>query len=163
MTYNYNDIDLSEYDELWNATEAAEGQGDYDEVPDGVYDASIHALAIVPSKKTGKPQVKWEFIIEAPSHVNSHVWKYSQIQSDKLKYLKKDLKTLGIKINKLSELKEKFESMLDLVVELRIKTSKFDDGTEFRGIYINKNLTKQKEDVFNNDNISAYDDDDMPF
>ena len=50
---------------------------DYSPVPDGTYDAIIHAVEFTESKQSGNLMFKWEFIYTTEEYENKHEWKYT--------------------------------------------------------------------------------------
>jgi hypothetical protein len=159
---------LSSLDEDWGVTEAAKGGG---LPPDGVYEARIDRFDFVNSKFDGSLQLKTEMEITAGDHGGSRVSIWHDLQDkDRLKYLKGYLETIQIKIEKLSDLQEALGAALDVVVEVRIKTtSKRVDGEQkqYTNVYVNRFISAPPDKpAANNDRVTTADaagDDLIPF
>lgn len=113
---------------------------DYEVIADGSYRAFVHSVNFIEkSKSSGRPCVKFEFVIEDPPYQNRHEWKYivTDVEWGK-KQARSDLKTCGIDFQTLRDL----EKAVGAKIFLGIKTSLGKDGKEYR----NRNLKKRIEE-----------------
>lgn len=111
----------------------------YDNVPDGIYKAIIHSVEFKESKSSGNLMFVWEFIYTDEEYINRHEWKYSVLNSPQnMKRLVTDLEKFGIKCDTIENIRNGMEDLLDVEVELTIKTivSK-SNGNEYRNITVN--------------------------
>lgn len=110
-------IDLSAFDEEWGETEAP----DFDEVPDGKYQAAIRKAELVTSQN-GHPMIKFDLVILAGSQEGRHVFKNSVITRASLPYVKGDLEKTGLVLGKLSDLPAHLPGLLDKTLEITKRT-----------------------------------------
>ena len=83
-------VDLTSFDDDFATAEAPE----YDEVPDGKYQARIESVKLESSQK-GDPMIKFDLEVLSGSHAGRHIFKNSVITQASIPYVKGDLKTLG--------------------------------------------------------------------
>lgn len=130
-------FDLAQYDDQFQQTEMAASQ--YDKVPDGKYEALVDKVELV-STKDGKPRFVWHLKITAPTQEGRFVFRSNLFATpDNLKWLKTDLHTAGLDLDKLSDLPTRMGELLDTVVAITVKTAP--DGQN-QNVYINKRLGK---------------------
>jgi hypothetical protein len=137
--------EVKQLDEVFNeAPEPAGGS----QVPDGTYYARVDSLELKKSQ-AGKLMLKWDLVIEGDQPTED-LDQYQGVtlhrnnmleSSQNLGYLKKDLKACGVDVHRegfaLSQfLDEEMDSLLDLVVEIQVRTTKKDGNTN-QNIYIN--------------------------
>ncbi len=84
-------VDLSSFDDEFATAEAPE----YDEVPDGKYQARIESVKLESSQK-GDPMIKFDLQVMSGSQAGRHIFKNSVITQASLPYVKGDLKTLAL-------------------------------------------------------------------
>ena len=131
-SYNPNNVDLAGFDDEFE-TIPAEPEGD--DIPDGKYQVRIDSFEITRSKTSGNPMLKWKLRILAPRCVGRILWRNSVLRNDpeNLRWTKKDLATVGVRLSKLSELPDHVDAIIGRCVEV----SKTTRG-EFESIYLNK-------------------------
>lgn len=145
MTTEYDEIDLSQYDEQF----AAAPDIDDSKVPDGKYTATIDRVEFKKAKSSGRDMFHWELSILGPEHAGRKLFRNNML--DKPEWLKKDLRTCGVHINRLSELK--LSDLLDLVVEVTVSTR-----GENSNVYLNRLVSPG-----NNATAAGQRDDVIPF
>jgi hypothetical protein len=74
------------------------------------------------AQSTGNPMLKWTLRVIAPKFVNRLMWRNSVITHNTLKYVKTDLHTCGLDLEKLSELPKHLKKLLDVKLEVTKKT-----------------------------------------
>lgn len=127
--------DIKKWDAEWQNIEAAQG-GQGSSVPDGTYVAEIADVFFENSKKSGKLLFVWDFSILEGEYTGENVRKFSGVETvDNLRFWKGDLATVGIYLQKPSDIN--LAEFIGRRVEITVKTKKRDDG-EFRNVYINK-------------------------
>ena len=114
-------IDLSQFDEEFRS-EQAEERGDFESVPDGKYQVTVEKVELVEAQSSGNPMLKWTLRVIAPKFVNRLMWRNSVITHNTLKYVKTDLHTCGLDLDKLSELPKHLKKLLDVKLEVTKKT-----------------------------------------
>jgi len=123
-------VDLSAFDDEFTSAEAP----NFDEVPDGKYQARIDSVRLDRSQK-GDPMIKWDLIVIAGPHAGRHVFKNSVITPAALPFVKGDLKTLGMQLERFSDLSHRLTELLDLTLEITKRTR-----DEFTNVYFNKRI-----------------------
>jgi len=148
MTYEpYDDIDLSEYDEQFDQAE----EPDYDEIPDGKYQVIVDKAEITKAKTSGNPLLKWTLKILGPTNINRLLWTYHVLNNPVgQSWLKKDLNLCEVHLNKLSDLPKNLENLLDIKLEVTVRTR--DDS---QNVYFNRRL--------NDNEVLEVKDGDLPF
>ena len=124
-------VDLSAYDDDFNTAEAPE----YEEVPDGKYQARIESVRLESSQK-GDPMIKWDLEVISGSQAGRHIFKNSVVTQASIPYVKGDLKTLGMELAKFSDLGLRLEELLDVTLEVTKRTR-----GDYTNVYFNRRLS----------------------
>ncbi|MCP4680074.1 MAG: DUF669 domain-containing protein [Deltaproteobacteria bacterium] len=123
--------DLTQFDDPF--AEAEVEDNDYDPVPDGKYQATVEQVELTRTKTTGRPMLKWTLRILAPQCRGRKLWRNNVIAEDNIKWLKKDLYTCGLEIQRVSDLPANLHKLLDIKLEIA-KVTRGDN----ENIYLNK-------------------------
>jgi len=123
-------IDLTSFDDEFANVETPE----YDEVPDGKYQARIETVRLESSQK-GDPMIKFDLEVISGVHAGRHIFKNSVITQASLPYVKGDLKTLGLELAKFSELAGRLEELLDVTLEVTKRTR-----GDYTNVYFNRRI-----------------------
>jgi hypothetical protein len=144
MSWNENDdLDLAQFDDDFES--AAVEEKEFDEIPDGKYQVKVDRVELTRSESSGNPMLKWALKILGPTNKGRLLWRNNVIASkDNVKWLKQDLYTCGLQIEKLSDLSDKLESLLDIGLEVTKRTK-----NEFENIYFNRRIVLSDEDATN--------------
>jgi hypothetical protein len=147
------DIDLSQFDEDY--TNAPIEERDFEDIPDGKYQVNVERVELTKSKTAGNPMLKWTLRILAPHFRGRLVWRYNVLASkDQIKWLKNDLHTCGLDLDKLSDLSANLEKLLNVKLEITKRTK-----GENENVYLNKKIElAEGVEEFNPANVS-----DIPF
>lgn len=121
--------DLSEFDEEYAAAKPA----DNGEVPDGRYHARLQGAQLGRSQK-GDPMITYDLVVLSGPHAKRHIFKNAVITDASLPFVKADLKTLGLKLKKLSDLPNHLDEVVGRTLEITKRTK---DGG-YTNIYFNK-------------------------
>ncbi|MDF7806250.1 DUF669 domain-containing protein [Verrucomicrobia bacterium S94] len=142
MSWNENDdLDLAQFDDDFETADVEEKE--FDEIPDGKYQVKVDRVELTRSETSGNPMLKWALKILGPAHKGRLLWRNNVIASkDNVKWLKQDLYTCGLQIEKLSELSGKLESLLDVGLEVTKRTK-----NEFENIYFNRRIVLDESDT----------------
>jgi len=148
MTYEpYEDVDLEQYDDQFNEAEEPE----FEAIPDGKYQVVVDKAEITKAKTSGNPLLKWTLKILGPTNINRLLWNYHILNNPTgQSWLKKDLNLCEVHLNKLSDLPKKLEQLLDIKLEVTVRTR--DDS---QNVYFNRRL--------NDNEIQKPEDNDLPF
>ncbi|MBC8191611.1 MAG: DUF669 domain-containing protein [FCB group bacterium] len=129
----HQDIDLEAYDNQFDQADEPE----FDEIPDGKYQVNVEKAEITKAKTSGNPMLKWTLKIVGPSNINRLLWNYHILNNPTgQSWLKKDLKLCNVSLNKLSDLPSNLEYLLDVKLEVTVRTR---DGNQ--NIYFNRRLS----------------------
>ncbi|MBL7046492.1 MAG: DUF669 domain-containing protein [Candidatus Marinimicrobia bacterium] len=143
----YEDVDLEKYDDQY--TEAQEP--DYEDIPDGKYQVLVDKAEITKAKTSGNPMLKWTLKILGPNNINRLLWTYHVLNNPTgQSWLKKDLNLCDVHLNKLSDLPKNLEYLLDIKLEVTVRTR-----DESQNVYFNRRL--------NDTEVHQAKDDDLPF
>jgi hypothetical protein len=151
MTENNNDnFDLSEFDEEYASAEVEERS--FEAIPDGKFQAQIDRIELTHSKTSGNPMLKWALKILGPTHEGRLLWRNNVMASaENVKWLKGDLHICGLELEKLSDLPDNLEKLLDVKLEITKRTRGDNEN-----IYLNRRIMT---DDIPEENL----DDDIPF
>jgi len=131
---NAPDTDLSALD--GDFAEAPVEDRKFQEIPDGKYHVSVDAAEITLTKASGKPMLKWTLKIRGPRLAGRLLWKNNVIiPGPNLAWLKQDLRTCGLELELLSQLRANLPCLLDVHLEVTKKTV-----GEHTNIYFNKRI-----------------------
>ncbi len=142
MSWNNDDtMDLAQFDDDFVSADVEEK--DFEAVPDGKYQVKVDRVELTRSETSGNPMLKWALKILGPKHKGRLLWRNNVIASkDNVKWLKQDLYTCGLQMEKLSDLPGKLESLLDVGLEVTKRTK-----NEFENIYFNRRIVLSDEDT----------------
>ena len=142
MSWNNDDtMDLAQFDDDFVTADVEEK--DFEAVPDGKYLVKVDRVELTRSETSGNPMLKWALKILGPTHKGRLLWRNNVIASkDNVKWLKQDLYTCGLQMDKLSDLPGKLETLLDVGLEVTKRTK-----NEFENIYFNRRIVLSDEDA----------------
>jgi len=142
MSWNNDDtMDLAQFDDDFVTADVEEK--DFEAVPDGKYQVKVDRVELTRSETSGNPMIKWALKILGPTHKGRLLWRNNVIASkDNVKWLKQDLYTCGLQMDKLSDLPGKLETLLDVGLEVTKRTK-----NEFENIYFNRRIVLSDEDA----------------
>jgi hypothetical protein len=142
MSWNNDDtMDLAQFDDDFVTADVEEK--DFEAVPDGKYQVKVDRVELTRSETSGNPMLKWALKILGPTHKGRLLWRNNVIASkDNVKWLKQDLYTCGLQMDKLSDLPGKLETLLDVGLEVTKRTK-----NEFDNIYFNRRIVLSDEDA----------------
>lgn len=141
MSWNNDDtMDLAQFDDDFVSADVEEK--DFEAVPDGKYQVKVDRVELTRSETSGNPMLKWALKILGPTHKGRLLWRNNVIASkDNVKWLKQDLYTCGLQMDKLSDLPGKLETLLDVGLEVTKRTK-----NEFENIYFNRRIVLSNEE-----------------
>jgi hypothetical protein len=130
----HEDIDLSQFDDDYESAEVEDRE--FEPVPDGKYQVKVDRVGIARAKSSGNPMLKWTLKILAPTHAGRLLWRNNVMASkENIKWLKNDLHVCGVELEKLSDLPNRLEELLDLTLEITKRTR-----GENENIYLNRRI-----------------------
>lgn len=113
------EVDLSQFDADF---EAAEEPAAYDgKIPEGKYVARIERAYFRKAKSSGAPMLSWELQIVGPEQAGSLLGRklFRNNMLAKMEWVKKDLRTCGIQIARISELD--LNDLIGLELDVQVK------------------------------------------
>jgi len=138
--FSNNDIDLSEWNDDYEAAPIEENK--FDDVPDGKYQVSVEKVELARSKTSNNPMLKWQLRILGPNHAGRMIFRNSVMASaENIKYLKNDLHTCGLVLERFSDLGNRLNDLLDVKLEVTKKTR-----GEFSNVYVNRRIVTEDPD-----------------
>lgn len=130
-----DDVDLAQFDDDFGSAEVEDR--DFDDVPDGKYQCLMERVELTHAKSSHNPMLSWTLKILGPKHKGRKLWRHNVMASkENIKWLKQDLYTCGLELQKLSDLPANLDKLLDVTVEVTKKTR-----GENENIYINRRIT----------------------
>lgn len=149
-------VDLSSFDDEFTGTE--EMDRERETVPDGKYQVVVDRVELTRAKSSGNPMLKWTLRILAPSHAGRLLWRNSVIKpGNNMRWLKTDLKTCGLELERLSDLAHYLGKLVGVALEISKRTS-----GENENIYFNRRI-ELGASAMGNRAPSAGGADDLPF
>lgn len=138
--FNENGIDLSQWDEDYESAPIEENK--FDDVPDGKFQVSIEKVELARAQSSGNPMLKWQLRVLGPNNAGRMIFRNSVMASaENIKFLKNDLHTCGLVLEKFSDLGSRLGDLLDIKLEVTKKTR-----GEFSNVYINRRIVTEDPD-----------------
>lgn len=132
--FSDDNFDLSQFDSDYASAEVEEK--DFDTVPDGKYQVNIDKVELTHSQTTGNPMLKWTLRIIGPTFKGRMLWRNNVMATkENIKWLKQDLYSCGLHLEKLSDLPVNLERLLNVKLEITKRTR-----GENENIYINRQI-----------------------
>ena len=127
-------LDLSRFDT--DFAETAVEAKEFDSVPDGKYQVLVDKVEITTAKTTGNPMLKWTLKVIAPKCHGRLLWRHNVMATrENIRWLKGDLHTCGLDLDKLSDLPANLERLLDVKLEITKRTKGDNEN-----IYFNRRI-----------------------
>ena len=126
-------MNLKHLDEAWKNTTA--DNNDRSDLPDGKYLCRVDQLELKESK-SGKPMLAWQLVVIDGKHKGRKLFRNSMLVTEEnLKYLKKDLLSCGLELDRISDLPGELNSLLDIEIQVTAKTK-----GEHQNVWIDKRV-----------------------
>ncbi len=115
------EIDLARLDDDFE--QAVVEEREREDIPDGKYQVNVERVELVRAQTSGNPMLKWTLRIIAPKYHGRLMWRNNVMASrENLKWLKTDLLTCGVSLEKLSELPRALGKLLNVKIEVTRRT-----------------------------------------
>ena len=137
--------DLTKYDDDFKAAEAPASSSDA--IPDGKQEVTV-ATAQISESKAGNPMVKWNLVINGEKYDGRHLFRNNVIGSkEQIAWLKKDLQTAGVKIEKLSDLNKMADAdgYIGALANVRLRVTVKNKADGNQNVYIDRLLPGKAE------------------
>lgn len=155
MTQDYDttgmsELDLAQFDD--DFAEAPVEEREFDEIPDGKYQVNVEKVELTRAQSSGNPMLKWTLKILGPRLAGRLLWRNSVMASkENLKWLKTDLHTCGLEIEKLSDLPARLGDLLDVKLEVTKRTK-----GENENIYFNRRIVVEDLAGVEDDSLAPF-------
>lgn len=118
-------VDLREFDDDFSRAESRSpvAEPGYEEVPDGVYEASVEDVTLGRTINTGNPMIIWKLRIQGPNCQGRTLSKVRVITPKTISFVKEDLDRLDFHLDRFSDLNGRMHEMLDRPVRVFKKTN----------------------------------------
>lgn len=151
MTQDYDttgmsDLDLAQFDD--DFAEAPVEEREFEDIPDGKYQVNVEKVELTRAQSSGNPLLKWTLKILGPRLAGRLLWRNSVMASkENLKWLKTDLHTCGLGIEKLSDLPARLGDLLDVKLEVTKRTKGENENIYFNRRIVIEDLAPEGDDA----------------
>ncbi|BBO89846.1 DUF669 domain-containing protein [Desulfosarcina ovata] len=132
--YDQDDIDLAQFDD--DFAEAEVEDREFEPIPDGKYQVNVERVELTRAQTSGNPMLKWTLRIIAPRFRGRLLWRNNvMVSRENIKWLKTDLHTCGLSLEKISDLPANLEKLINIKLEVTKRTR-----GENENVYLNKRI-----------------------
>jgi len=132
--YGQDDIDLTQFDD--DFAEAEVEERDFEPIPDGKYQVNVERVELTRAQTSGNPMLKWTLRIISPRFRGRLLWRNNVMATrENIKWLKTDLHTCGLSLEKISDLPANLEKLINIKLEVTKRTR-----GENENVYLNKRI-----------------------
>ena len=134
------DVDLTQFEDDFDQAEVE--QREFEPVPDGKYQVNVDQVELVRAKSSGNPMLSWTLRILAPRFRGRLLWRNNMMATrENLKWLKTDLHTCGLDLDKLSDLPQHLGQLTGLKLEVTKRAS-----GEYENVYLNRRIVLEDDE-----------------
>jgi hypothetical protein len=139
--YGHNDqpfgseyLDLAKFDDDFAQAEVEDRE--FEPIPDGKYQVNVERVELTRAQTSGNPMLKWTLRVIAPRFQGRLLWRNNVMATrENIKWLKTDLHTCGLDLDKLSELPNNLDKLLNVKIEVTKRTR-----GENENVYFNRRI-----------------------
>jgi hypothetical protein len=136
--------DLAQLDDVYKEVEPAEKK-ELDDVPPGRYQAFIDRVYLDRAKTSGRLMLKWELVVAVGDYKGRRLFRNNMVETpDNMRWLKADLQTAGVTIERLSDLPIYLDSLINVMLDVTVSTKGKGDQAS-TNVYINKRVDRAEE------------------
>jgi len=136
--------DLAQLDEVYTEVEPAERQ-EFDDVPPGHYQAYVDRAYLDRAKTSRRLMLKWELVIAAGEFKGRRLFRNNMVETpENLRWLKADLQTAGVTLQKLSDLPLQLEPLLGVLLDVTVSVKGTGDQARVN-VYLNKRVERTED------------------
>lgn len=151
-TFSFEDeIDLSRFNSLYRTEAPSDAAPMGNTIPDGRYEVVVAEASLTKSQRSGNPMIRWVLRITGSTHRDRLLRKHSAITENTIRFVRKELETCGLRLDKFEDLKSRMHELDGLELEV-VKVTKGEDSN----VYFNRTLTARSQ-------ADGVADDDLPF
>jgi len=124
------DLDLAQFDDDFAQAEVEDRE--FEPIPDGKYQVNVERVELTRAQTSGNPMLKWTLRVIAPQFRGRLLWRNNVIATrENIKWLKTDLHTCGLDLEKLSELPNNLDKLLNVKIEVTKRTRGENENVDF--------------------------------
>ena len=129
---NGNDpLSASDFSSLEGAFADAPDEAEFANVPDGKYQARVERVNLMRGRTSNKKMLEWDLVITDGEYEGRHTWKYTLLEEpEHMKFAKRDLLCCGLKLERISDLPQHLEELLNVTIPVTLKTK-----GDFQSVY----------------------------
>lgn len=128
------DLDLAQFDDDFAQAEVEDRE--FEPIPDGKYQVNVERVELTRAQTSGNPMLKWTLRVIAPQFRGRLLWRNNVMATrENIKWLKTDLHTCGLDLEKLSELPNSLDKLLNVKMEVTKRTR-----GENENVYFNRRI-----------------------
>jgi hypothetical protein len=132
--FGSEDLDLAQFDEDFAQAEVEDRE--FEPIPDGKYQVNVERVELTRAQTSGNPMLKWTLRVIAPRFQGRLLWRNNVMATrENIKWLKTDLHTCGLDLDKLSELPNNLDKLLNVKIEVTKRTR-----GENENVYFNRHI-----------------------
>ena len=162
--YDQNEtIDLASLPDVFDSRELGE-LNDFDALIDGKYQCQISAVRLTHSMSNNNPMLVWELTVLGPRCAGRRIWRNNMMMTPaNIRWLKLDLWRCGLKLVRIAELPHRLDELLNVRLEIRLKTRKGIQNVLFSKLLPGKGKTLPHFDATRSAADAAVYHDETPF
>jgi len=124
------DLDLAQFDDDFAQAEVEDRE--FEPIPDGKYQVNVERVELTRAQTSGNPMLKWTLRVIAPQFRGRLLWRNNVIATrENIKWLKTDLHTCGLDLEKLSALPNNLDKLLNVKIEVTKRTRGENENVDF--------------------------------
>ena len=145
--------DLMMFDDGFESFEVVD-EG-FEKLPEGKYQVLVERVELARSRN-GHHMLKWSFKILGPTHQGRLLWKNSMImEGPSLGFLKRDLYRSGLELKKISDLPNRLDDLLDVVLQVSVKDREDGEG-KFQNVFIDKRIETGGDEADDENSLAPF-------
>lgn len=134
-------VDLAQLDEVYTEVEPAERK-ELDDIPPGHYQAFVDRAYLDRAKSSRRLLLKWELVVAVGELKGRRMFRNNMVETpDNLRWLKADLQTAGVTLQKLSDLPLQLEHLIGVLLDVTVSVKGTGDQA-FTNVYLNKRIER---------------------
>ena len=151
-SFSFDDeIDLSRFNNLYNAVSTMDAVSMTNSIPDGRYEVVVAEASLTKSQRSGNPMIRYVLRITGSTFRDRILRKHSAITENTIRFVRKELEICGLRLERFEDLRDRTQELEGIELEV-VKVTKGEDSN----IYFNRPITSRSQA----DGVAA---DDLPF
>jgi hypothetical protein len=135
--------DLAQLDDVYKEVEPAEKK-ELDDVPPGRYQAFVDRAYLDRAKTSRRLMLKWELVVAVGDYKGRRLFRNNMVETpDNMRWLKADLQTAGVTIEKLSDLPINLDSLINVMLDVTVSLKGKGDQAS-TNVYLNKRVDRSE-------------------